>query len=62
MKTMATEDDKGNLCTNGKPITKKVGTNGSYARNPNSYEEDILHGADVDVNTFTFNSVSVFCL
>lgn len=29
---------------------------------PNSYEEEIIHGADVDVNTFTFNSVNVFCL
>ena len=25
-------------------------------------EEDILRGADMEVNTFTFNSVSVFCL
>lgn len=41
---------------------KKVGTNGNYARNPNSNEKDILHGADVDVNTFTFNSVTMFCL
>lgn len=32
------------------------------ARNPNSHEEDIQHGADVDVNTFMFNSVNVFCL
>lgn len=32
------------------------------ARNPNSHEEEILHGADVDVNTFKFNIVTVFCL
>lgn len=32
------------------------------ARNPNSYEEDILQRADMDVNTFTFNIVTVFCL
>lgn len=32
------------------------------ARNPNSHEEYILHGADVDVNTFTFNNVTVFCM
>lgn len=45
-----------------RPWMKKVGTNGNYARNPNSHEENILHEADVDVNTFTFNSVIVFCL
>lgn len=32
------------------------------ARNSNSQEEEILHEADVDVNTFTFNNVNVFCL
>lgn len=43
-------------------MVKKVGTNGNYARNPNSHEEDILHGANVNLNTFTFNIVTMFCL
>lgn len=40
---------------------RRLGQN-EKCTNPNSHEEEILRGADVDVNTFTFNSVIVFCL